>query len=130
MVKPGQHVLPFTREFLAILIQNMGSLPHEELLTIYLDRGGRVLGESQRVGGTKMLSTRYRTIFKQCFDREASAIILAHNHPSGSALPSRGDISSTRALIALAAPLELEIVDHLIVARSGVFSIRAAKKLG
>jgi len=55
----------------------------------------------------------------------AAGLILAHNHPSGNPAPSRADIASTRKLVSGATALDIQIHDHLIVARCGWTSFRA-----
>ena len=67
-----------------------------------------------------------REVARRALELSATAIILAHNHPSGSAEPSELDIRSTRGLQALAVPMGVELVDHLIVGAREVFSMRAA----
>jgi DNA repair protein RadC len=57
---------------------------------------------------------------------DSRSIILAHNHPSGEPRPSRNDIDQTRRLAGTLEPLDIDIYDHVIVARSGRFSFRDA----
>ena len=56
----------------------------------------------------------------------ATAIILAHNHPSGDTTPSRADIDMTREIINVLDPLEITVHDHLIAGTGGVTSFRTA----
>ena len=105
----------------------MGALEREALFVAYLDRAGAFLGDELMTGGTNCsLGIHYRALFERAFRRRAAQIVLAHNHPSGSAEPSELDIRSTRALQALALPMEVQLVDHLIVGAREVFSMRAA----
>lgn len=69
---------------------------------------------------------RYRDIFETAFANRASAMLLVHNHPSGDPSPSERDLASTANLIALCRPLEMHLIDHLIVAGAEVTSMRAA----
>ncbi len=66
-----------------------------------------------------------RTIIRDAIELDSVGLILAHNHPSGDAAPSRQDLLATRALISLMRPLGMRIHDHLIFARSEVRSFRA-----
>jgi DNA repair protein RadC len=101
------------------------------LLFVYLDRAGALIGEELIAGGTACShGIGYRRLFEKAFSRRAAALVLAHNHPSGSAEPSPQDIASTRALRALAVPMQMQLVDHLIVGVGAVFSMRAAGMLG
>jgi DNA repair protein RadC len=102
------------------------TLAQEVLFLVYLDRAGAFLGEELITGGTNCsLGVSYRVLFERAFKRGAARLVLAHNHPSGSAEPSELDIKSTRGLQALAVPMGLELVDHLIVGAREVFSMRA-----
>jgi DNA repair protein RadC len=57
--------------------------------------------------------------------RDAAAIILAHNHPSGDATPSRADIDLTREVDRALKPLDVRLLDHIIVSPSSHASLRA-----
>ena len=61
-------------------------------------------------------------ILKRALHWSATAIIVAHNHPSGALVPSENDKRMTRKLSAAADTLDIKLLDHLIVARSGYFS--------
>ena len=65
-----------------------------------------------------------REVFKAAILANAYAIIVAHNHPGGSLLPSREDLDTTEQLIAAGKLLGVTVVDHVIVAVSGTYSIR------
>jgi DNA repair protein RadC len=127
LVKPGDIVLPLEREFFTRILGYIGKLEEEVLLFVYLDRAGALIGDELIAGGTKCShGIGYRRLFEKAFRRGAAALVLAHNHPSGLAEPSAQDISSTRALRALTVPMQMELVDHLIVGARAVFSMRAA----
>lgn len=126
-MKPGDILLPLERAFIARVLRYIGALEEEVLLLVYLDRAGALIGDELIGGGTKCShGIGYRRLFEKAFKRGAAALVLAHNHPSGSAEPSPQDISSTRALRALALPMQMELVDHLVVGDRAVFSMRAA----
>jgi DNA repair protein RadC len=96
-------------------LQNAGS---EEVHALYLDPRGRVL-ERTRIG---VGSERYAIldpgqILRRGLLLRASALILAHNHPSGDPEPSDPDLRATRRIAELAQPLGLRLLDHLIVGR-------------
>jgi DNA repair protein RadC len=126
-VKPGDILLPLERDFFTRILGYIGKLEEEVLLFVYLDRTGALIGDELIAGGTKCShGIGYRRLFEKAFRRGAAALVLAHNHPSGSARPSAQDIASTRALRALTVPMQVELVDHLIVSARAVFSMRAA----
>jgi DNA repair protein RadC len=66
-----------------------------------------------------------RPILKRVLELDASAIVLAHNHPSGDPSPSEADIGATRALENGAAAIGVQLVDHLVLARGEWMSFRA-----
>jgi len=106
---------------------HLRDLAREALFLAYVDRAGAFLGDELVTDGTSCsFAIHYRYLFESAFRRGASTLILAHNHPSGSAQPSDLDIASTRGLQALAVPMELRLHDHLIVGAREVFSMRAA----
>ena len=104
----------------------LGAQPLETLHAIFLDsEHGYITDESIASGGSSRLTGSTRRLVARAFDLGARGLILAHNHPSGSALPSEHDIVTTARIGHLAAELDLTLVDHLIVTRRRVFSFRA-----
>ncbi|WP_338243171.1 JAB domain-containing protein [Aurantiacibacter hainanensis] len=105
--------------------------PSQEcLFAIFMDRGGRYLGgEIASIGDANRLQVSVRSIVHRALDTEASAILLAHNHPSGDCNPSPRDITETRRLASILAAIDLALVDHLIVSSNGVFSLEKGKQL-
>lgn len=77
-------------------------------------------------GGRCSVSARYRPMFEHAFRLRAAAFVLAHNHPSGDPRPSRRDIASTRALAGIARAMEIEFLDHLVIAGRTAVSMRKA----
>src|SRR6185312_5767265 len=67
-----------------------------------------------------------RDVFRYAIVHNASALIVAHNHPSGSPRPSPEDIEITRQLEAAGELLQVPIVDHVIITRRGYFSFLEA----
>ncbi|MBO0749448.1 MAG: JAB domain-containing protein [Porphyrobacter sp.] len=120
-------MLPLRPAVFTRVLLSLAPLRKEVLLLIHLDRKGAYLGDEVIAGGTAWsFGMPYRWMFEQAFRRGASGLVLAHNHPSGTARPSAHDIRSTRGLQALAVPMEIELIDHLIVGRDALFSMRAA----
>ena len=66
-----------------------------------------------------------RDIFRFACIENASSLLVAHNHPSGDPLPSLEDLRFTRQLVKAAAMMEIPIVDHLIITRTGFASLKA-----
>ena len=104
----------------------LGSQPHEILHAIFLDSGhGYIADECIASGTSSRLIGSTRRLVARAFDLGARALILAHNHPSGSALPSQEDVATTARIGKLAAELDLTLIDHLVVTQRQVFSFRA-----
>jgi len=96
---------------------------HEEFHVLYLNRAHAPLACHQLFkGGLTGTVTDVRLILKRALHWNATAIIVAHNHPSGALVPSENDKRMTRKLSAAADTLDIKLLDHLIVARSGYFS--------
>lgn len=101
----------------------IGALPHEEFWIIYLNNANGVLQTSQlSKGGITGTVVDSRLLFKQALQLGAVAIILAHNHPSGTLKPSAADITLTKKLKLAAESLDIKVLDHLIVTEKAYFS--------
>jgi DNA repair protein RadC len=86
-------------------------------MVLYLDAQNRLLREEELFRGTlTQTSVHPREVVKQALRFNAAAVILAHNHPSGVAEPSRADELLTRALREALALVDVRVHDHLIVA--------------
>lgn len=106
-----------------ILRSRLMDLQHEEFWLLLLDRGLRVLDQVRvSTGGMHGTVADPKLIFKAALDRRASAMILAHNHPSGQLRPSEEDIRLTKKLVEAGRLLEIAVQDHLIVTGSGYYS--------
>lgn len=98
-------------------------LEHEEFRALFLNRANQVIGsELISKGGISSTVVDGKIIFKNALAHSASAIILAHNHPSGNLQPSQSDIELTKKLKEFGKLIDLVILDHLIVTNSGYYS--------
>jgi DNA repair protein RadC len=105
----------------------MAHLPVEEVRVLFLDRKNRLIGDERQGRGTVDHTPLYpREVVKRALELGASALIVVHNHPSGDPTPSQADIAMTKRLAEASAALGLALHDHLIVARGGHTSFRAA----
>lgn len=85
---------------------------------LYLDGRMRAIGAAELSrGSVGCVSMSPRTIVQGALGVNASAVILAHNHPSGDPTPSDADIAATRSLAPLLAQLDITLLDHAVVAR-------------
>ena len=95
----------------------LSNLSHEEFWVLLLNRRSRLVLKKQiSSGGLSSTVVDPRIIFKHACDHKASSIILAHNHPSGSLTPSQSDIDLTNKLVAAGKFMDIQVVDHLILA--------------
>jgi DNA repair protein RadC len=105
----------------------LSNLAVEVLEVAYLDSSLRLIkdGIERLETGTIVATTVYpRKIAEAALRRGARAIILAHNHPCGSAEPSDCDERNTRTIKIALQYLDIQLVDHIIVATSGTFSFK------
>ncbi|UCS94362.1 JAB domain-containing protein [Echinicola marina] len=95
----------------------------EEFKVILLNSANQVLGIfNASVGGRSGTMADPRVIFAVALKTAANAIILAHNHPSGSLKKSKPDKSLTDKLAAAGSFLDISVLDHLIITREGYYS--------
>jgi DNA repair protein RadC len=105
------------------------SLSHhdtERFRILFLDVKNRLIGDEEQQRGTVNHTPVYpREVVRRALEIGASAIILVHNHPSGSPEPSKADIEMTKTIQEAGAKLGITVHDHIIVARGGTLSFRA-----
>lgn len=109
LANPGQ-----VRAYLALLLRD---LPSEAFVGVYVDSQHRVISALELFRGTLSQTAVYpREVARHALRLNASAVILAHNHPSGVAEPSMADRVLTDALRSALAQIDVAVLDHLIVA--------------
>jgi DNA repair protein RadC len=102
-----------TREFLRMRLRD---LPYEVFAIVYLDNRHRVIGFEELFRGTiDGASVHPREVVKRALAKNAAAVILTHNHPSGLAEPSQADELITRRLKEALALVDIRVLDHLVV---------------
>lgn len=108
-----------------LLLPRMGHLAQEELWVILLDTRNRVIKIAELYKGSLNTSVvRTGEIFRPAIELAAAAIIIAHNHPSGDPAPSPEDIRVTRQIVQAGKLLDIELLDHLIIATQGFTSLK------
>jgi DNA repair protein RadC len=110
----------------ALLLQaEIGHCDQEHLVTVILDTKNFVLKlHHVYIGNVNTAIIRVGEVFKEALRRNAAAIILAHNHPTGQIDPSPEDILLTRQVAEAGKLLDLELLDHLIVSPAKFCSLR------
>jgi len=101
----------------------LSDLPHEELWVLFLNNSCRMIDMKRlSTGGLADTTIDVRVIMKMAIEQLASRIALCHNHPSGNPTPSSYDIMATRKVKEGGALLNIELIDHVIVADNRYYS--------
>lgn len=112
-----------SRDAFELLQPRMGDLGHEEFWILYLNNGNKVLHSALlSKGGLTGTLVDVRIVMRQALELGAIALVLAHNHPSGTLKPSKGDRDVTAKLKRAALALDITILDHIIVTEKDYFS--------
>lgn len=102
------------RDWLRLKLASRG---HEVFMALWLDAQNRLLKADELFSGTLTQTSVYpREVVKAALANNAAAVILAHNHPSGIAEPSRADEMLTRSLKDALSLVDVKVLDHFIVA--------------
>ena len=108
------------------LIPAMGHLPREELRAVLLNTKNAVTGMVTIYAGNLAGSpVRVGEVFRDAVRRQAAALVVVHNHPSGDPAPSAEDLRITRELAEAGRLLDIELVDHLVIGHGRWVSLRA-----
>jgi DNA repair protein RadC len=110
----------------AALVQyEMSALEQEHLRVLLLDRRNHVLEVSEIYRGSVNSSqVRVGEIFKEAIRKNASAVIVVHNHPSGDPTPSPDDVAVTRAIVQAGKLLDVDVLDHLVIGQGRWVSLK------
>ncbi len=107
-------------------LQDMRNLPKEHLRGLYLNSHNRVIrDEVISIGTINSNMIHPREVFRPAIESNASAVVLAHNHPSGEAVASPEDIEITKQLIQAGKILGISLLDHVIITKDAFSSIEA-----
>ena len=102
----------------------IGELPHEEFWVLYLNSTNRVIHKARLFsGGITHTTVDVRLLFKTALEQGAIALILVHNHPSGSTTPSKEDIELTQRVKTAGDMLDIKLLDHVIVTEKEFLSL-------
>ena len=101
----------------------LGALGHEVFAVLFLDAQHQLLRMEEMFRGSLTQTSVYpREVVKRALEAGAAAVVLAHNHPSGVAEPSRADEMLTQTLKSALALVDVRVLDHLVVGNSDVVS--------
>jgi DNA repair protein RadC len=95
----------------------LGGQRHESFVVLFLDVKNRLIADRELFRGTLTQTSVYpREVVVEALSRNAAAVILAHNHPSGLPEPSEADLRLTQALVQALGLVDIRVLDHFIVA--------------
>ncbi len=107
-------------------LADMRSLPKEYLRALFLNTHNRVIrDEVISIGTVNSNIVHPREVFRSGIESNAVAVIIAHNHPSGEAIPSNEDVEITKQLIQAGKILGIRVLDHVIITTNGFASVKA-----
>ena len=122
----SRHYLKSSGQVTDFLTHSLRGLQVEVLSAIYLDSSLAIIDSEKVAEGTVNVNTVYpREIIKKALSHNASALVVAHNHPSGSLTPSAQDRQMTRQLYLACSMMHIRLLDHLIIG-DGHFSFADA----
>ncbi|HNX10681.1 MAG TPA: DNA repair protein RadC [bacterium] len=122
--KPGGSVTIRTAKQAYDYLKDMGSLPKEQFRGLYLNTHYQVVhDEVISIGTLDAAIVSPRDVFRPALEYSAAAIVIAHNHPSGSLKATRPDVEITNKLVEAGQILGIEVLDHLIIANNKFASI-------
>jgi DNA repair protein RadC len=103
---------------------HLAAKPHEVFAVLFLDVQNRLLAMEELFRGTLTQTSVYpREVVLRALHHQASAVVLAHNHPSGTVQPSRADEHLTQTLKTTLALIDVRVLDHVIVAPGQALSM-------
>lgn len=115
------------RDYLRLTLSH---LPYEAFYCLYLDTHHGLIASGELFRGSLRHASIYpREVAREALFHNAAGVIVAHNHPGGAALPSRSDLTTTRRLARALGTLDIDLLDHYIVAGSDVYSFAEHDKL-
>jgi DNA repair protein RadC len=108
-----------------LLQAEMGLLEQEHLRVLLLNTRNQVLGAAEVYRGSVHTAVvRIGELFREALRQNAPALILVHNHPSGDPTPSADDIAMTRQAIDAGELLDVEVLDHVVIAHGRYESLK------
>ena len=110
---------------LSYLAMRLSNRRDEVFIAMFSDCNGNLIREEELAHGSPhTVELSPRMLFRRALSLDCSDLLLVHNHPSGSPIASEKDVVATKALAAQAQCLEIGIIDHLIVGKRQIYSMR------
>ena len=112
-----------SQETYKVLAPFLADLQTEEFWVVFLNQNNRIIAKSRlSSGGINQSVVDIRILFKNALQHFATGIIVAHNHPSGNLKPSQEDLKITKQIAEAGKILNIQLLDHLIVAQNSYLS--------
>jgi len=117
-------------DVVAIVGRKLRREQREHFVVLLLNARHEVTGqETVSVGSLNASIVHPREVFKPALLGSAASVVLVHNHPAGDPEPSEEDLTITKRLVEVGDLLGIGVLDHVIVARRGVVSLRSRQLL-
>lgn len=116
-------IIKSSRDAYLMVVPLISDLKHEEFWVLLLSKSNKIIGkEKLSVGGMDATVVDARIVFRKALEGSAAAIILCHNHPSGTLRPSPADVELTNKLKIAGDTIGIPVLDHLIIGDGGYYS--------
>lgn len=111
-----------------LMLPQLRHLEHEECWLLMLNRAGLLIGKEMLSSGSDETTVlEPRQAIRKIVEKQAAAVILVHNHPGASPVPSEADIRETRRLRSALRPLDIPLLDHVILSDNAFYSFTEEK---
>lgn len=122
---PEKATVKSSSDAFKILLPYLSDLSSEEFWVLFLNQKNHVVHTSQiSKGGITGTVVDVRVLFKLALDHRATALIVAHNHPTGNLKPSEADLKITKNIQSAGELMDIALLDHLIVGENRFFSFK------
>jgi DNA repair protein RadC len=120
-----RYVIRSPGDIAQLLMAEMSNLEQEHFKVLLLDTRNRMIDDvTLYIGSLNASHIRVGEVYRDAIRQNAAAIIVVHNHPSGDPTPSPEDVEVTRQIAAAGSQLDIELLDHVIIARQRFVSLR------
>jgi DNA repair protein RadC len=125
-----QAVVNSTHSAVALLSEQLSHQPNEMIAALFLNSKHQLIAfEILNQGSLREAPIYPREVAKRAFHHNAGALIVAHNHPSGDATPSQADIDITYRLAKALKPLDIRLLDHIVIGKGLSYTSLAEARL-
>lgn len=122
---PDRPLISSPADAACLLMPEMSAFDQEHLRVILVDTRNRVLTITEVYKGSLNTALiRCGEVFKEAIRRNASGIVIAHNHPSGDPSPSQDDVAVTRMVVEAGRLLDIQVLDHLVIGAGRFVSLK------